>query len=165
MVQSTGKCGHKRSGWDNHTNCLSCCACSREHPCVVSSEWSQETWDKAASRRAYRLRKSASKEPVLTPEVRPLFEPSPPREGSALKKSRRGTKVPASGPPSGKGSDRGASAPASGPPVSNPDPCPVVLRHMTDHRAPGLRERPGLRTRSHRAPGTGFYPVPGTFTG
>ncbi len=159
MVQTTGACGHRRSDWDNHTTCLSCCGCSRQNPCNISGAWPEETWDLAESRRSYQSRKkrSASKESDLHPGIRPLFEDSPSRENLSKKtKSRRGTTVPASGPPSGKGSARGAHAPASRPPSKNPDP-PGGLT-----KPPGIGSPGNTGSKDPVPPGTGHRVHSGT---
>ncbi len=57
MPQSRGLCGHKRSDWDTHSKCLSCCGCSRLAPCVISALWASDTWTIAESRRAHRSRR------------------------------------------------------------------------------------------------------------
>ena len=94
MPQSHGSCGHKRSDWDNHKRCLSCCGCSRDQPCAVSRVWKSTTWDRAEKRKTYKSRSSStsksSRESSLLPEVRSLFSesPIPPGDSSRDKASR-----------------------------------------------------------------------------
>ena len=52
-----GECGHIKSHWDYHDNCLKCSCCSRESNCNMCSSWTERTWKLAEKRRTYASRK------------------------------------------------------------------------------------------------------------
>ena len=59
-VQPRGTCGHVKSPWDDHRQCLACCSCTQMKPCKVSEVWSSETWVASESRRVYKERQRTS---------------------------------------------------------------------------------------------------------
>ena len=66
--QTSGSCGHRRSPWDTHASCLSCCKCTRSNPCAVCQDWTSGTWDLADKRRVYAKRK-----PRASSQVKSMF--------------------------------------------------------------------------------------------
>ena len=74
----TGKCGKIMPYWDSHVVCRSCrgYACSRNSPCEVCTNWSEDLWRKfdkclhraAQARSALKSRHSLSQAPEKGPE-------------------------------------------------------------------------------------------------
>ena len=89
-VQPRGTCGHVKSPWDDHRQCLACCSCTRSKPCKVSEVWSSETWNASECRRTYdhRKPKSSRQSEASIPGAHRRSSPSPSRPGRSTAPSR-----------------------------------------------------------------------------
>ena len=88
-VQPRGTCGHVKSPWDDHRQCLACCSCTRFKPCKVSEVWSSETWNASECRRTYDHRSKGSRHSAAsTPVAHRKSSPSPSQLGRSTAPSR-----------------------------------------------------------------------------
>lgn len=78
--QPRGTCGHRKSFWDNHPNCISCSKCSRDNSCLICQLWPSDVWDSADNRRSHakklarKRRREASG--IMDDEIHSLFHSS-----------------------------------------------------------------------------------------